>query len=62
MDEYFISFNRNCKLLGDKENQRDFRNPISEYQQIREVKWNRYSELDAWKIIIAIDRIDGGYD
>lgn len=62
MDEYFTSFNRNCKLLDDKKNRRDFRNPISEYQQVRKVKWNRYSELDARKIIIVIDRIDGGYD
>lgn len=62
VDEYFTSFNRNCKLLDDKKNRRDFRNPISEYQQVRKVKWNRYSELDARKIIIVIDRIDGGYD
>lgn len=61
MDEYFTPFNRNCKLLDDK-NRRDFRNLISEYQQVRKVKWNRYSELDARKIIIVIDRIDGGYD
>lgn len=62
MDEYFTSFNRNCKLLDYKKNRRDFRNPILKYQQVRKVKWNRYSELDARKIIIVIDGIDGGYD
>lgn len=62
MDEYFTSFNRNCKLLGDKKNRKDFRNPISEYQQVGKIKWNRCSELDARKIIIVTDRIDGDYD
>lgn len=47
MDEYFTSFNRNCKLLGDKKNRKDFRNPISEYQQVGKIKWNRCNELDA---------------